>query len=233
MSFWFVYDTEYPDEGSHLIDARDAEEARIIGARALGVDPWDREHLHVQPCDPHALLAQLKEKDRLLVEQRESLDQEAALLRMAVMRLKEAWGEWGEEHELLIDRGDCQWPLRSPGLEAAIQECVLTLESTTVGQPLEDLLERHLRIVEVNAELMLKNANLQSGHEALSQRVRTLEQLLKATEEEDSRKHDVIIAAAETLSVSGITQEPGEGFVQYCARLVLELSLLHGDDDGQ
>lgn len=233
MSLWFVYDGEYPDEGSLIIEVRDAEEARIVGANALGMDPGDEEHVRVQPCDPHALLAQIQEKDRLLVEQRESLDQEAALLRAAVTKLKEAWGERGEEHQVLIDRGDDQWPQRSRGLEVAILECVATLESTTIGQPSLNLLTRHLRTLEVNAELILKNANLQSGHEALSQTVATLRQLLTVTEEEDSRKHDVIIAAAKTLSVSGITQKPGEGFVQYCARLVLELSLLHGDDDGQ
>ncbi len=161
MSLWFVYDTEYPDEGSHLIEARDTEEARIIGARALGVDSWDKEHLHVQPCDPHALLAQINDLKRQLADQQEILTRKAL----------------------------------------------------------------------VNADLLLERTNLQFERDALSQKVQTLQQLLKVTEEEDSRKHDVIIAAAETLSVSGITQKPGEGFVQYCARLVLDLSLLHGDDD--
>jgi hypothetical protein len=226
VSLWFVYDTEYPDEGSLIVETRDEYRARIIGATALGIALQDKEHVRVQLCDPHALLAQIKEKDRLLVEQRESLNLEAALLRQVVTRLKDAWGERGEEHQVLIDKGDDQWPQRSRGLEVAILECVATLESTTIGQPSLNLLERHLRTLEVNAELILKNANLQSGQEALSQTVATLRQLLKVTEEEDSNKLDALMYAAKSLSSTGIVQEPGEGFVQYCARIAVEMEKL-------
>lgn len=135
MKLWCVYDREYLDEGSLFISAPDEEAARRLGADALGMALEDLGHLRVLPFKPEVLVAQVRDLANRLIAQRESLDQEAALLRMAVTKLKEAWGERGAEHQVLIDNGDDQWPLRSLGLETAILECVAALESTTIGQP--------------------------------------------------------------------------------------------------
>lgn len=57
--FWFVYDTEYPDEGSQIISAPDEATARVIGAQFLDLDTGDLEHVKVEPCDPYEMRAEI------------------------------------------------------------------------------------------------------------------------------------------------------------------------------